>query len=91
MSDFDADRPWQVHPRVAIRPERFGALLYHFETRKLSFLKERTLLGIVDSLDAHTSLRAAVTAAGVRPDDQGRYLAALGGLAASNMIRERAA
>ncbi|GGA60834.1 mycofactocin system protein MftB [Pseudoclavibacter endophyticus] len=91
MSEFDADRPWQVHPRVAIRPERFGALLYHFETRKLSFLKERALLSIVDSLDSHASMREAVVAAGIAPPEQGKYLAALSGLAASNMIRERAA
>ncbi len=37
-------------PQVSVRPEPFGALLYHFGTRKLSFLKDRTLLTVVQSL-----------------------------------------
>ena len=36
---FDLDRPWQLHPQVSVRPEPFGALLYHFGTRRLWFLK----------------------------------------------------
>ena len=49
---FDLDRPWQLHPQVSVRPERFGALLYHFGTRRLSFLKSPALLTVVSSLDA---------------------------------------
>ena len=30
---------WRLHPQVALRPEPFGALLYHFGTRRLSFLQ----------------------------------------------------
>ncbi|HLI37499.1 MAG TPA: mycofactocin biosynthesis chaperone MftB, partial [Streptosporangiaceae bacterium] len=36
---FDVDKPWRLNERVAVRPEPFGALMYHFGTRKLSFLK----------------------------------------------------
>lgn len=86
---FDADVPWRMHPRVAVRPEPFGALLYHFETRKLSFLKERTLLAIVESLAKHPTARDAVAAAGVPEYDRARYVAALQGLAESNMLVER--
>ena len=43
-------RPWALHPQVALRPESFGALAYHFGTRRLSFLKSRTLLTVVESL-----------------------------------------
>ena len=50
---FDPTRGWRLHPQVAVRPEPFGALLYHFGTRKLSFLKDRTILAIVQSLDEH--------------------------------------
>ena len=32
------DRSYALHPSVSIRPESFGALLYHFGTRRLSFL-----------------------------------------------------
>jgi putative mycofactocin binding protein MftB len=83
---FDLDRAWRVHPRVSIRPEPFGALVYHFETRKLSFLKERTLLDVVEGLDGVRTARDVCRAAGVAEADEGRYARALGTLAASSML-----
>ena len=56
---FDLDRPWQLHPQVSVRPERFGALLYHFGTRRLSFLKSPALLTVVSSLGEAPSAREA--------------------------------
>ncbi len=53
VTEFDPDRGWRLHPQVAVRPEPFGALLYHFGTRKLSFLKNRTILAVVESLADH--------------------------------------
>jgi hypothetical protein len=41
---FDLDQAWRLDERVAVRPEPFGALLYHFGTRRLSFLKNTTML-----------------------------------------------
>ncbi|MGD0395120.1 MAG: mycofactocin biosynthesis chaperone MftB, partial [Acidimicrobiales bacterium] len=32
---FDPSRPWTLHPQVSLRPEAFGALAYHFGTRRL--------------------------------------------------------
>lgn len=72
-----------------MRPEPFGALLYHFGTRKLSFLKDRTLLSIVTSLAVAPSARAACASAGVADEDQPRYLRALQTLADSQMIEQR--
>ena len=86
---FDIDRPWQVDPRVSMRPEPFGALLYHFGTRKLSFLKNRTILTVVQSLADHADIRAACRAAGVDDAAQAPYLYALGVLAESNMLVPR--
>ena len=86
---FDVDGAWQLDDRVAIRPERFGALLYHFGTRRLSFLKNTTLLAVVRALREHPSARAACAASGVGPDDLPRYRASLAALAASRMIRPR--
>ncbi|WP_205351222.1 mycofactocin biosynthesis chaperone MftB [Mycobacterium bourgelatii] len=83
---FDPDRGWRLHPQVAVRPEPFGALLYHFGTRKLSFLKNRTILTVVQTLADHPDLRSACRAAGVEDGDQGPYLHALGVLAESNML-----
>lgn len=88
---FDLDRPWQLHPSVAVRPERFGALLYHFGTRRLSFVKTPALLDVVQRLDQAPSARAAVTAAGIGAAETAPYYRALAGLAASQMICERAA
>ena len=83
---MDAGGRWALHPQVAVRPEPFGALLYHFGTRKLSFLKNRTILAVVESLDAHPDIRSALDAAGVGAEDQAPYLHALGVLAESNML-----
>ena len=83
---FDPTRSWQLHPQVALRPESFGALLYHFGTRKLSFLKNRTILAVIDSLDDHPDVAAALVAAGVDRDQEAPYLQALSVLAASNML-----
>jgi mycofactocin biosynthesis protein MftB len=83
---FDPDRGWRLHPQVAVRPEPFGALLYHFGTRKLSFLKNRTILTVVRSLDDHSDIRSACRAAGVEDAAQAPYLHALGVLADSNML-----
>jgi putative mycofactocin binding protein MftB len=47
---FDAAQPWQRARSVALRPEPFGALVYHFGNRKLSFLKSKTLVAVVEAL-----------------------------------------
>jgi putative mycofactocin binding protein MftB len=86
---FDLDGPWRLDDRVSIRPERFGALLYHFGTRRLSFLKSPTLVTVVRGLAEQPSARAACTCAGVTSAELPRYRAALAALAASRMIRRR--
>src|SRR4029078_8413543 len=50
---------WRLPPQVAVRPEPFGALLYHFGTRKLSFLKNRTIVAVVNSLADHPDVLSA--------------------------------
>jgi putative mycofactocin binding protein MftB len=86
---FDLDRPWRLDERVAVRPEPFGALLYHFGTRRLSFLKNTTMLAVVRSLGEHPSARAACTAAGVQPGSLAAYQRGLAVLAESHMITPR--
>jgi mycofactocin biosynthesis protein MftB len=87
---FDLDRAWRLDDRVSARPEPFGALLYHFGTRRLSFLKSRTMLNVVRSLGDHPSARAACAAAGVGQAELPAYVSALAALASSGMITERA-
>jgi mycofactocin biosynthesis protein MftB len=86
---FDPDRAWRLHPQVAVRPEPFGALLYHFGTRKLSFLKNRIILTVVRSLADHPDVRSACRAAGVDDAGQEPYLHALGVLVDSTMLVPR--
>lgn len=86
---IDLDRPWRLHPQVSVRPEPFGALLYHFGTRRLSFLKDRTLLHILEGLPEAPSARAACLAAGADNATLARYEHALTVLARSDMLIER--
>jgi putative mycofactocin binding protein MftB len=88
---FDLDGAWGLDERVSIRPERFGALLYHFGTRRLTFLKSPVLLDVVRALAAQPTARAACAQAGVGSADLPRYRAALAALAASRMIHRRSA
>jgi putative mycofactocin binding protein MftB len=84
---FDLERAWTLHPQVALRPEPFGALAYHFGTRRLSFLKSRTLLAVVESLASQPSAREACRAAGVSDEELPNYTRALATLAETGMIR----
>jgi mycofactocin biosynthesis protein MftB len=84
--EFDLDAAWRLHPQVSVRPERFGALLYHFGTRRLSFLKSPALLTVVSSLAGQPSARAACAAAGVSQAELPAYTAALARLEAGSMI-----
>ncbi|MHC9296781.1 mycofactocin biosynthesis chaperone MftB [Mycobacterium sp. LTG2003] len=83
---FDPDASWRLHPQVAVRPEPFGALLYHFGTRKLSFLKNRTVVEVVNSLADHPDARSACRAAGIDDANQAPYLHALSVLVSSKML-----
>jgi putative mycofactocin binding protein MftB len=86
---FDLESAWDLHPRVEIRPERFGALLYSFDTRRLSFLRSRELLAVVQALAAAPTVRAACDAAGIGSSDLPTYRAALARLAETDMIIPR--
>ncbi|GAA2026841.1 mycofactocin biosynthesis chaperone MftB [Agromyces tropicus] len=88
---MDPSAQWRLHPQVSVRPEPFGALLYHFGTRKLSFLKDRTLVRVVDELLQAPDAIAACDRAGVAAENRATYLRALETLAASHMIEERTA
>ena len=76
---------------MSVRPEAFGALLYHFGTRRLSFLKDRRLLSVVEALATAPTARAACVGAGVDGALLPAYERALARLADTAMLRERAA
>jgi mycofactocin biosynthesis protein MftB len=85
---FELERPWRLNPQVAIRPEEFGALAYHFGTRRLSFLKSRKLLDVVRALDEQPTALAACRCAGVTDQELPAYRRALETLASSGMVVE---
>jgi putative mycofactocin binding protein MftB len=86
---FDLDAGWRLHPQASVRPERFGALLYHFGTRRLTFLTSPILLAVVTALVDEPSARAACAKSGVSEAELGKYQSALARLAMSDMICER--
>jgi putative mycofactocin binding protein MftB len=87
---FDPGLPWRRARSVALRPEPFGALVYHFGNRKLSFLKSKTLVGVVETLADHPSADATLLACGVPEAQRPAYVKALADLARSQMIEVRA-
>jgi mycofactocin biosynthesis protein MftB len=82
---FDASKAWVLADQVALRPEPFGALAYHFGTRRLSFLKSPVLVQLVQALGAHPNALQACTAVAT---DASRpaMLGALEALARTGMI-----
>jgi len=83
------DQAWTLSPSVALRPEPFGALAYHFGNRKLIFLRRHELVAVVRALGEHPDARSALVAAGVPQAHHHAYAMALAGLAARDVIRRR--
>ncbi len=87
-SAFAVEGAWRLDPQVALRDESFGALAYHYGTRRLVFLKSRPLVGLVSGLEAYPTAAAALDA--LAPEgERARYEAALGRLAESGVICAR--
>jgi putative mycofactocin binding protein MftB len=83
---FELGSSWRLDPQVAVRPEQFGALAYHYGTRRLSFLKSRMLREVVQRLDGCPSALDACRAAGVSEEELPLYARALEKLAQTGMI-----
>ena len=70
---------------MALRDESFGALAYHYGTRRLLFLKSRALVELVSALDRYDSATAAIEAM-VPENERAQYTRALARLAKSEVI-----
>lgn len=86
---FDVNRGYRLNPAATLRPEPFGALVYHFGNRRLSFLKSQQLVIVVRLLASHDSAADALAAAGVPAQQRAAYTAALATLADSEVIDAR--
>ena len=85
---FASDKPWRLNPQVALRDESFGALAYHYGTRRLVFLKSRALVTLVSSLEDYPSAADALADL-VPAAERATYARALGRLAAAEVIDAR--
>jgi putative mycofactocin binding protein MftB len=80
---------YELHPQVALRPEPFGALAYHYGNRRLVFVRKPELVTLLESLAEHPSLAAAFDAGDIDARRRPAFLKALEGLAESEIIRAR--
>lgn len=82
------DRRLALHPQVALRPEPFGALAYHYGNRKLIFLKHPDVVRVVRALDGRRSLADTLTACEIDPARWPSFERALASLNESEMLHE---
>jgi putative mycofactocin binding protein MftB len=83
------DGAYAVDAQVAIRPEPFGALCYHYGNRRLTFLRSPDLLAVVRRLDEAPTVADALRDAGVAEHRWPTFVTALDSLAASEMLHAR--
>lgn len=57
---FDSSGPYRLDPKVALRPEPFGALAYHYGSRRLTFLRSKLLADLVADLGSYDSVDSAL-------------------------------
>lgn len=89
MPGFDPGRAYSLHPDLALRHERFGALAYHYGNRRLTFLKSPALTALVEQLGEYESVDAALDAHGVELAAREAIVRALARLETSEVIRAR--
>ena len=80
---------YEIHPQAALRPEPFGALVYHYGTRRLVFLRKPEMVAVVQELATHDTVADTLTSCGIATKRWPTFLTALSGLAESEIIRER--
>jgi putative mycofactocin binding protein MftB len=85
-----ASRALALHPQVALRPEPFGALAYHYGTRRLVFLKHPDVVRVVAALADHDTVADTLTACAIEPGRWPTFERALTSLLESGMLHDRA-
>ena len=83
------DRRLELDPRVALRPEPFGALAYHYGNRKLTFLRHPDVVRVVRALADHDTLADTLRACDIDPSRWPSFERALASLTESEMLHER--
>jgi len=83
------DLSLELHPQVALRPEPFGALAYHYGNRRLVFLKHADMVTVARQLAHHPSLAATLEACDIEPRRWPSFATAFSSLLQSEVVRER--
>jgi mycofactocin biosynthesis protein MftB len=84
-----AESSCELHPNVALRPEPFGALAYHYDNRRLVFLRHPDIVKVVSSLTDHDSIGEALQANDIDDQRWPTFLSAIDSLISSEIIRVR--
>jgi mycofactocin biosynthesis protein MftB len=77
---------YALHPQVGLRDEAFGALAYHYGSRRLTFLNDARLVTVVRTVADHDDVDAALAAARVPDRQRAAYLTALQRLADAEIL-----
>jgi mycofactocin radical SAM maturase len=85
---FDPTKSYRLDPRVALRPEPFGALAYHYGNRRLTLLRAPELVGLVRDLDRFPNAREAYDRAGIDRARWSSFAKALTSLERSGFLAE---
>ena len=83
------ERPLALHPQVALRPEPFGALAYHYGNRRLVFLQHADMVAVARALADHATLADALDACGIDLRRWPSFTKAVESLMKSEIIVER--
>jgi mycofactocin biosynthesis protein MftB len=83
------ETPLELDPQVALRPEPFGALAYHYGTRRLVFMKHTDVVAVAQQLAEHPSLSATLRSCGIAESRWPSFEKAFASLNESEIVRER--
>jgi putative mycofactocin binding protein MftB len=85
----ELDGAYELHPDVALRPEPFGALAYHYGNRRLVFLKHRDVVSVVRALGDRSTVAESLRSCGVDERRWPSFVAALTSLESAGVVRAR--
>jgi mycofactocin biosynthesis protein MftB len=82
------DRRLALDPQVALRPEPFGALAYHYGNRRLIFLKHPDVVRVVRALGDHDTVADTLRACEIAEARWPSFVTALESLERSHLLKE---
>ncbi len=83
-------RALALDPQAAIRPEPFGALVYHYGNRRLVFLKHPDVVRVVEVIADHPTVADALEACGIEPRRHAAFERAITSLVEAEILHDRA-